>query len=140
MIASLVLNKTIKCLPPAPVINGILFDDGTILLAEGEYETSGEWWTIDSPTFCASELLPCNCVFVTTGASTVVRDEPKAAATGEAMARLRDVVSAIREARPLQSSPEFDDLLTRVAAAEHAPDDVEAWARRLAADIADLTD
>jgi hypothetical protein len=138
--SSLLLNKTIKCLPPAPIVNGMLFDDGSILLAEGEYEASAKWWTIDTPTFCSSELSPCNCVFVATAASTTVRSEPNVAATGEAMAHLRDVVSAIREARPLQSSPVFDDLLTRVAAANRAPDDVEAWARRLAADIADLTD
>jgi len=56
------------------------------------------------------------------------------------LSELRAVVRAIRETRPLASTPEFDDLLGRAARAHGTPDDIEEWARRLAEDVSGLAD
>jgi len=53
---------------------------------------------------------------------------------------LRRIVSAIRQARPLTSAPDFDALLMRAAQAHGTPENIEEWARQLAEDISDLTD
>jgi len=61
--------------------------------------------------------------------------------TSTAVAELRGVVCAIKQSRLLASaSPEFDALLDRAVAYRGTPADIEAWAKRLAGDIADLTD
>lgn len=57
-----------------------------------------------------------------------------------ALSELRLIVSAIRQARPLASTPEFEVLLTRAAQAHGTPENIEEWARRIAEDISDLTD
>jgi hypothetical protein len=53
---------------------------------------------------------------------------------------LRDVVSAIREARALPSTPAFDALLTRVASSHRPEPNIASWAQRLAEDVGDLND
>jgi len=49
-------------------------------------------------------------------------------------------VSAIRQARPLASTPQLDELLTRAAQAHGTPENIEEWARRLAEDVSELSD
>jgi len=56
------------------------------------------------------------------------------------LSELRGIVSAIRQGRPLASTPEFDVLLTRAARAHGTPENIEEWARQLAEDISDLVD
>lgn len=53
---------------------------------------------------------------------------------------LRDVVSAISNHSPLQLAPSLEAVIERAAQAHGTPADVEAWARRLAEDVRDLTD
>ena len=61
-------------------------------------------------------------------------------AIGAGLSELRRIVSAIRQARPLASTLEFDALLVRAAQAHGTPGNIEEWARRLAEDISALTD
>lgn len=37
-------------------------------------------------------------------------------------------------------NPEFEELLARAAAQRGTPKDIEAWAQRIASEVADLTD
>jgi hypothetical protein len=56
------------------------------------------------------------------------------------LSELRGIVSAIRQARPLASTPQLDELLTRAAQAHGTPENIEEWARRLAEDVSELSD
>jgi hypothetical protein len=112
-------------------------------------KAEGEWWNADFVFFCIPELEPglqvLNCVaetrtLVATASTWTLRDDPNAVAIDAAMADLRAVVSAIREARPLPAHPELDELLTQAAASHGTPGDVAAWAHQLADDIAGLAD
>lgn len=53
---------------------------------------------------------------------------------------LRDIVSAFSSHSPLQLPAEVEALIERAAQAYGTPGDVEAWARRLAEDVRDLSD
>jgi hypothetical protein len=56
------------------------------------------------------------------------------------LSELRAIVSAIRQARPLTSTPQLDELVARAAQAHGAPENIEEWARRLAEDDSELGD
>ncbi len=53
---------------------------------------------------------------------------------------VREVVSAIKEARPLPTTQGFDELLRRAGASRGTPEDVETWASNLARRTGDLSD
>jgi hypothetical protein len=53
---------------------------------------------------------------------------------------LRNIVSAIRRRSPLQLSADVEALIDQAAQADGIPGDLDAWARRLAEDVRDLTD
>lgn len=143
---SLVSNRTIKCLPQTSIVYGL--SSGCLVFppcSKWESEAEVEWWAIDAPLFSSPPSWNVNCVvtsntFVATATCAVKIDEPNVVATGAAMAQLRAVVSAIREARPLPTPPELDNLLTRAVASRGIPDNIEEWAHQLAEDVGDLND
>jgi hypothetical protein len=81
----------------------------------------------DFETLCFEGWATVSEDFVSAGLSTAV-------------AALRDVVSAIRNRSPLQLSPRVEALINQAVLAHGTPDDIQAWARRLAEDVRDLSD
>jgi hypothetical protein len=65
-------------------------------------------------------------------ASAVALDDP--------LQGVREVVSAITEARPLPTQRNLNELFKQAAASRGTPADVEAWANKLAGDSGDLND
>lgn len=57
-----------------------------------------------------------------------------------ALDSLRGVVASIHRTSPLQLSAELELMLDQAAHAHGTPEDVTAWARRLAEDVRDLAD
>lgn len=53
---------------------------------------------------------------------------------------LRNIVSAIRRRSPLQLSADVEALIDQAGQAQGTPGDLDAWARRLAEDVRNLTD
>lgn len=53
---------------------------------------------------------------------------------------VREVVSAIKQARPLPTTQSFDELLRRASAERGTPEDIESWASSLARKTGDLND
>jgi hypothetical protein len=136
-------NTTIKCLPPSPIVYS-----SSSRAFKWEAEVEGKWGRDDFVFFYIPQLVSqfqLNCVaesrtLVVTASVGALRDDPNAEATNSAMAELRAVVGAIREARPLPTQPELDELLMQAAASQGTPGDLVAWAHQLAEDIAGLTD
>jgi hypothetical protein len=141
--ASHLSNIFIKSLPPAAIVYGTSIQDRLPLHFESE--VGSRWVTIDTPIFCTPAQSWCITLMVSgetlvaTATPAINKDEPNDVATA-AIARLRAIVGAIKEARPLPNHQELDDLLNRATASRGRPCNVQEWARRLAQDIADLND
>ena len=103
-------------------------------------------WEFRIPEFeipCAFNRVAASGTVVPTGRSSgsfMNANSPAEDEIGNAMAELRAVVGAIREARPLPLAPDLDELLTRAAQSKGSPANIEEWAQQIAADISGLTD
>jgi hypothetical protein len=58
----------------------------------------------------------------------------------ETIASLRNIVAAIESRSPVRLSDETETLVQQAAQAHGTPQDIAAWARRLAEDVRDLSD
>ena len=116
-----------------------------------EAGTEMEWRAGDVSAFTLPEsenLFTFNCAttsgaIVATGRQfgPVAGDAPHPEGQiSSAISDLRAVVGAIRDARLLPLAADLDDLLTRAVQSQGPPANIGEWARRLAADIGDLTD
>jgi len=58
----------------------------------------------------------------------------------ESVTSLRDIVAAIARRSPFRLSDETEAIVQQAAGAHGTPEDIDAWARRLAEDVRDLSD
>lgn len=58
----------------------------------------------------------------------------------ESVTSLRNIVSAIARRSPFRLSDDIEAIVQQAAQAHGTPEDIDAWARRLAEDVRDLSD
>ena len=94
----------------------------------------------ESGTYDFGELVVFSCVPVDYVEQEVTLAATATVAVPDPLQGVRDVVQAITEARPLQTSQNLDTLVRRAAASRGVPADIEAWARNLADKTGKLND